>query len=392
MSAAAIATPEGPLRLALAGGGTGGHLTPALQLLDRLIDSVQLESVLWFTTGRSVEDRVLDGWERRLPGVRCERVVLPLENRTEGAPSRSALMLRSPRALLKARRALAEHKSQVLLGTGGYVCLPAALAARSMGTRLLLLEVNATPGAATRWLSPLAHRVLHAFDASLPNGAPLLPKHRRTGPPLGRTLEAGTARGNEREQLLGEFGLDPERPLLWVTGGSQGAASLNAFVQDHGRELTDAGMAILHQVGPGRLGEAAQGLPEEAYAAREFVQPATGPMRCARVALTRGGAATLAECAALRLPALVVPYPHHADDHQAKNALALYGGAEIIREGALGPRTVQRLFELVRDDAAHGRMAEALERALPWGGSSRIASELVSAASCAAPHPISVGA
>jgi UDP-N-acetylglucosamine--N-acetylmuramyl-(pentapeptide) pyrophosphoryl-undecaprenol N-acetylglucosamine transferase len=391
-AAAAIATPEGPLRLALAGGGTGGHLTPALQLLDRLIDTVQLESVLWFTTGRPVEDRVLDGWESRLPGVRCERVVLPLENRAHGAPSRSALLMRSPGAFLRARRALLEHRSQVLLGTGGYVCLPAALAARSMRARLLLLEVNASAGAATRWLSPLAHRVLHAFDASLPNGAPLLPKHRRTGPPLGRELEAGPARGAEREQLLAEYGLDPSRPLLWVTGGSQGAASLNGFVQDHAAELIEGGFAILHQVGPDRLGEAVQGLPAEVYAAREFVQPGLRPMRCARVALTRGGAATLAECAALRLPSVVVPYPHHTDDHQAKNALALYGGAEIVREGALGPRTAQRLLELGRDDAAHAHMAEACERALPWGGASRIASELVSAAVQRAPVPLSARA
>lgn len=393
MSAAvAIATSDGPLRLALAGGGTGGHLTPALQLLDRLIDTVQLESVLWFTTGRPVEDRVLDGWESRLPGVRCKRVVLPLENHAYGAPSRAALLMRSPRAFWQARRALVEHQSQVLLGTGGYVCLPAALAARSMRARLMLLEVNASAGSATRWLSPLAYRVLHAFDASLPNGAPLLPKHRRTGPPLGRELETGPARGAEREQLLSEYGLDASRPLLWVTGGSQGAASLNGFLQNHAQELIDGGFAILHQVGPDRLSEVVQGLPSEAYAAREFVQPGVRPMRCARVALTRGGAATLAECAALRLPSVVVPYPHHADDHQAKNALALYGGAEIVREGALGPRTVQRLLELGRDDAAHAHMAEACERALPWGGASRIASELVSAAARQASQPLSARA
>ncbi len=392
MSAAAVTTSEGPLRLALAGGGTGGHLTPALQLLDRLADTVQLESVVWFTTGRPVEDRVLAGWEARLPGVRCERVVLPLENRAHGAPSRAALLMRAPAAFVRARRALLEHRSQVLLGTGGYVCLPAALAARSVRARLLLLEVNATQGAATRWLGPLAHRVLHAFDASLPNGAPLLPKHRRTGPPLGRELEAGPARGAERQQLLAEYGLDPARPLLWVTGGSQGAASLNGFLQDHARELIAGGFAILHQVGPERMSEAVEGLSADVYAAAEFVQPGLRPMRCARVALTRGGAATLAECAALRLPSLVVPYPHHADDHQAKNALALYGGAEIVREGALGPRTVERLLELLRDDAAHGRMAEACERALPWGGASRIASELVSAAVHRAPVALSARA
>src|SRR5690606_23048263 len=153
--------PAPGLRLALAGGGTGGHLLPGRHLLAHALraQGAVLEDLLWFTSGREVEDRALAGLAAALGGTPSARVALAVEPPGGGAPSRLRLARCTPRAFAAARAALRRHRSGVLLGLGGFTSLPPVLAARSLGIPVLLLEVNAVPGAATRVLAPLARRV-----------------------------------------------------------------------------------------------------------------------------------------------------------------------------------------------------------------------------------------
>ncbi len=365
--------PAPSLRVAFVGGGTGGHVVPGLHLLAAArANGERLADLVWFTSGRPVEERVFAGAGAHFEGLRHERVVLPLERPGGGAPSRAQLVLRSPAAVLAARRALVAHRSEVLLGLGGFTSLPAVVAARGLGIPVVLLEVNAIPGAATRWLGRLAFRTLHGFASSARNAAHDV----HTGPPLPPELTRGAPDRERVRAARAALGLDPGRPVLLVLGGSQGASALNAFVRANVARLHAGGVQILHQTGPGKLGEAA--LHVEAYRAVEYLDPVRTALEAATVVLCRAGASTLFEVAALRIPAFVAPYPRAADDHQTRNALELGSGVRIVRDTEFGAWTADAITRLASESGARERaaMSDALSRALPLDGAQRIWNEL----------------
>jgi len=352
------------MRVAFAGGGTGGHVVPGLHLVARalaedegLAATPSIDDLLWFTSGRPVEERLLGSFTPPFP---FERTVLELEPPGGGAPSLARLGTRTPRAFLAARRALSRHRSEVLVGLGGFTTLPAALAARSLGVPVALLEINAAPGRATRVLSRLSTRVFHAWRGTLPPGgedrrerlvgAPVAPEVTRVSDDPATTHAA-------REAL----GFAADAPLLVVLGGSQGAGSLNAFLRDHVAALREAGLQVLHQCGPGRRDEA----PEDGPGRRvvEFLSPVAPALQAATLVLCRGGASTLAEVAAARRPAIVVPYPHHADRHQERNALELAAGVRLVADDALDEALARELIELAGESGLDARraMSSALE-------------------------------
>ena len=345
-----------------------------------------LADVLWLTSGRAVEARVLADLSWKLAGATCERVALDLERKGGGAPSRPALLLRTAPAVLRARRAMEAHASDVLLGLGGFACLPSVLAARSLGIPVALLEMNAVQGAATRWLAPFARRVLHVWRGSVPrtgDSVRATPEstHVHVGPPLDPEFNALEIPAEEMAGARAELGFDPDRPLLLVLGGSQGASALNRFVVSEARALVEPngiGLQVLHQTGPGKLREGMD--PFAGYRAVEYVDDVHRALCASTLVLTRGGASALAEIAALGRPAIVVPYPHHDDRHQERNAHELGEGVCILDEDELasfGRAEIERLAA----PSAHSerdRMSAHLRAALPSDGASRILAVLAS--------------
>jgi UDP-N-acetylglucosamine--N-acetylmuramyl-(pentapeptide) pyrophosphoryl-undecaprenol N-acetylglucosamine transferase len=410
------------LRLALAGGGTGGHIVPGLHLLAHAREPLgpgssdagrlPLADVVWFTSGRAIEERVMASSRARSSAYDIDRVALALEPDGGGAPSRAALALRTPRAVARARSALVRHRSEVLLGLGGFTTLPAVLAARSLGIPVVLLEINARSGAATRWLSRFADRVLHAWPSTLPAraavGSTADPRnsssrsmlagsaitssarsasecasssvHRWIGPPLPASMCDVEPDPESESRARAELGFDADRPLLVVLGGSQGSGALNAFLRAHAPALVAGGLSILHQTGPAKSSEACPAF--SGYRAVEFIDPVEPALRAASVVLCRGGASTLAEVAAMRRPAFVVPYPHHADMHQEHNARELGRGVRIVPEARLGVTARDEIARLCGADAADERaaMRAALRSAMPTDGSRRLYEELCASA------------
>jgi UDP-N-acetylglucosamine--N-acetylmuramyl-(pentapeptide) pyrophosphoryl-undecaprenol N-acetylglucosamine transferase len=363
------------MRLALAGGGTGGHVVPGLHLLEHLATrGAAPEDVLWFSAGRAIEERVLSDLPRRVGALALERVVLALEPPESGAPSWLRLAARSGPETLRARRALARHGSEVLLALGGYTGLPAVLAARALGIPVILLEINTVAGRATRALAGLSERVVHAWPASVPAGRA---RHRCFGPPLAPAFQAAVPDEATRARRRAEFGFAPTAPLLVVLGGSQGAGALNRFCAGHAPALVAAGLQVLHQAGPGRLSESAP--PQPGLRSVEYLDDVAGALDAATLVLCRGGASTLAEVAARTRPVLVVPYPYHRDRHQERNALALGAGARVVPEERLDATLVPVLVRLAGPAGERERaaMSRALGQALPRDGVQRLADELL---------------
>ena len=367
------------LRIAFAGGGTGGHIVPGRHLLAH--GGRAVEDVLWFCTGRPVEDKAFAGLADELAPARLERVALRLEPDGGGAPGLGGLAFRTLPAVRAARAALRAHGSQVLVGLGGFTCLPAVLAARTLGIPVALLEINATRGKATRWLAPFSARVFHAWRGTLPSRAGA--RDVLTGPPLAPSFAAGGVSDEAAASARQKLGFNPQRPLLVVLGGSQGAGALNTFVAQHVGEFGRQAVQVLHQTGPGRL---EQGAPErDGYRKVEFVHDVHTTLAAATLVLCRGGASTLAEVAALRKPAWVVPYPHHADRHQERNARELGGGVEIVDESRLVASFARELVQKTLPSGTRelARRSAELASAMPLDAAQRIWNEV---AQIARPH------
>jgi UDP-N-acetylglucosamine--N-acetylmuramyl-(pentapeptide) pyrophosphoryl-undecaprenol N-acetylglucosamine transferase len=332
------------LRVALAGGGTGGHILPGRYLLEHAHAAARIADVVWFQTGRAVEERAMAGLAERLAPIALERVALPLEPEGGGAPSLARLGVLTWPAARRARAALKRHRADVLVGLGGFTSLPAALAARSLGIPIVLVEINAASGRATRWLAPFSARVAHAWKATLEHGEDA--KHRWIGPPLATRFVRGAP--SERESLAARaaLGFEPELPLLVVLGGSQGALGLNRFVAAHAAFLSANGIQVLHQTGPGRASEGASSAPP-GYRVVEYVDDVARALDAATLVLCRGGASTLAEVGALARPACVVPYPHSPDRHQELNARELGVGVRIVSEPELDAGFARELVRLI---------------------------------------------
>ncbi len=368
-----------PLSLAFAGGGTGGHVVPGLHVLSQLRKRrVVLDRVLWFGAGRAIEDRVFDAAGATLKGLVLERVTLALEPPSSGAPSLARVCLRSLPETRRALASLRSHQSQVLVGLGGYTSLPAVLAARRLGVPSVLVEINAVRGKATRWMAPFATRVVHAWPASLP--ARPSPRHVWFGPPLSSEFSAGPASEEEARAARAALGFAPDRALLLVLGGSQGALALNRFCRTFAPRLAEAGIQVLHQTGPGRRGEGPEERP--GISTREYLDDVPRALRAATAVLCRGGASTLAEVAALARPALVVPYPHHRDRHQEKNARSLGDGVQLVPEERLGAAFCEELvcFLGARGEELRSEMSRALARSFPRDGADRLCDQILALA------------
>jgi UDP-N-acetylglucosamine--N-acetylmuramyl-(pentapeptide) pyrophosphoryl-undecaprenol N-acetylglucosamine transferase len=332
-------------RVAIAAGGTAGHVVPALAVAAALRDKgAEVE----FLGGERAEAELVPGAGYPFHPLR----VAGLDRRNPLKAARALLW--AGRATGRARRILRAMQPDVVMGGGGYVAAPAGLAARSLGLPLVLTEADSHLGIANRLLAPFAERVFLAFD---------LPDH--TGEKwlvTGRPIPAGVGAA-DRAAARARFGIDDERKCLLVFGGSLGARRLNqAAIEAFGGA---APCWVLHASGTRDHAELARSLDALGrpghYKLHPFITPFADAYAAADLAVARAGGSVF-ELLAAGLPALLVPYPHATADHQTKNARWVAGGgaAVVVPDDELdGPRLAREVAALL---GASDRL-RAMERA-----------------------------
>ncbi|NEK58592.1 undecaprenyldiphospho-muramoylpentapeptide beta-N-acetylglucosaminyltransferase [Geodermatophilus sabuli] len=311
----------------LAGGGTGGHIEPMLALADALLRRDDAVRITCLGTARGLETRLVParGYDLRLiPPV-------PLPRRP------TVDLLRVPgrvwRSVADTRAVLRELSADVVVGFGGYVALPAYLAARRERVPVVVHEQNALPGLANRIGARLAARVAVTMPGTALRGA------EHVGMPL-RTAISTLDRAARRAEARAAFGLDADRPTLLVFGGSQGAASLNRAAVGAADRLAAAGVQVLHARGPKNtdvaVAAAAPGSPP--YVVVDYLERMDLAYAAADLALCRAGAVTVAELSAVGLPAAFVPLPI-GNGEQRRNALPVVeaGGGLLVDDAGLSP-------------------------------------------------------
>jgi UDP-N-acetylglucosamine--N-acetylmuramyl-(pentapeptide) pyrophosphoryl-undecaprenol N-acetylglucosamine transferase len=319
------------------GGGTGGHLYPALAIveeLEKMDAGVQTHIVC--------SERLIDSSILEPTGVAFSTI--PATSPSGGVRGVVRFVKNWGASVRGVRGVIHEMKRScsrvVVVSMGGFVSAPGAMAARAEKCELVLVNLDAVPGKANRWIGKRADRAMTAarvrgFDAWIET----------------RPIVRGFDVARDKSRAIEAFGLDRDRRTVLVTGGSQGARSINQMMVEMAKTHADAfdGWQVLHQVGGGGDGEAvAIGYRDAGVHAVvvEYIEEMGAALEVADLAVGRCGAGTVGECWAAGVPAVFLPYPYHKDEHQKHNAAVLVeaGAAVVCRD----------LIEPAKNIEAHG--------------------------------------
>jgi len=303
----------------VAGGGTGGHVTPALALAERIV--ARGDAVLLLGSERGIEKTLVPEAGFQLETLASGQIM------GKGMFARASAAFAIARGCVAAWRTLGAHDSAIVVSVGGYASVPAVVAALLRRRPFALVEPNARPGRANRAAARFAERIFVQFEEAAVALAPDDGRASAPGIPLRSALVAAFSGAPPRRP--------PEPPYrLLVFGGSQGAHQINEAMMEAAPSLVRHQIRIFHQTGTAdreRVGAAyaAAGIDAEVV---DFEHDMPRRYREADLALCRAGALTVAELAMAGLPALLVPYPYAADDHQSANARALAdaGAARVL--------------------------------------------------------------
>ncbi len=313
------------INIIVTGGGTGGHLFPGIAAAEGLRERLPGCNIMFIGTRRHLDKSTLSRYPYTIATISCRGL------KGKGLPARLTALLQLPPAVVSAVGHIRSHRSVLVFGVGGYVTGPVLLAAKLLGIPTCIHEQNAVPGMANRMLSRFVDRIF----ISIPVEENIFPSKKTvlTGNPVRREIIAAAAKPRPDKG---------EKQTLLVLGGSQGAHSINMLM------IKAAGMIknnlrspffILHQSGGKDLEQVRRCYREMGIKARveEFFHDMAAAYSQADLVVSRAGATTLAELSVMGLPALLIPYPYAADNHQEKNA-GYYtegGGAMLLKQSDL---------------------------------------------------------
>lgn len=341
-----------PLTVVIAGGGTGGHLFPGIAVAGEFVRRQPDSRILFVGAGRPFEKQALARAGFPQQTIAIEGI------KGRGLWAKLKAMCKIPGALCRSAGILSRAGADLVIGVGGYAAGPVALAAWLKRIPVVLCEQNTVPGITNRMLFPIARRVFISFTAT--RGSIAASKKRLTGNPV-------------RQQILdhgaGEKAADAGFTVL-IVGGSQGAHAINMAVVDaleHLSAKTD--LHFVHQTGAHDrdLVAGAYTLAGRDAEVKAFFHDMAARYREADLVVCRAGATTVAELTALGKPALFVPYPFAADDHQTENARFLVdqGAARMVPERQLSGAALAREIEDLA--ASPERLAEMAARSRTLG-------------------------
>ncbi len=337
-----------PLRVVIAGGGTGGHLYPGIAVARELLRRRPDTQITFAGTARGIEARVIPREGFTLDTLRS----LGLKGTSIVARLRGLLLL--PLSGLDAWSIVSRRAPDLVIGVGGYSSGPVVAMAIVRRIPTLLLEQNAVPGLTNRLLAPAVSAAAVTFESTASYFG-------------GRAIVAGNpVRAEFVSETVGSGVRDPGPPRVLIFGGSQGAHAINMAMVEAAPQLAahPGGMAITHQTGERDLELVRDGYRRAGLEARvePFLFAMDREIKSADLVVCRAGATTIAELTAAGRAAVLVPLPTAADDHQRKNAevLARAGAAEVMEQKNLdGAALAGRIVQLVANPAERDAMAAA---------------------------------
>jgi UDP-N-acetylglucosamine--N-acetylmuramyl-(pentapeptide) pyrophosphoryl-undecaprenol N-acetylglucosamine transferase len=359
----------GPIRVLLAAGGTGGHVYPAISIADA-IKEIHPESEILFVgtrdrmewqivpkSGYEIKSVWISGFHRRLTP---QNLLFPIKLAT---------------SIVQSYSILSSFKPDVVVSCGGFAAGPIGWVAARKGIPIVIQEQNSFPGVTNRLLAKNASLIFTAFKGAKKH----FPKDkvRLEGNPVRNTL----VRSN-RAQSLNMFGFKKKRPVLLVLGGSGGAAAINNAMKENIEELHDAmDLQIIWQCGDRYFEELNKKISEDEYSNLRllpYIDNMPAAYGAADLVLTRSGASTCSELMLLGIPAVFVPSPNVAGDHQSKNAesMAEAGAAKLLKDEDLKYRLTATIKKLIYDEDKLQKMSKAMKKLAKPDAAKNIAEEI----------------
>lgn len=344
-------------KILISGGGTGGHIFPALSIANAL--KARLDADILFV-----------GAENRMEMERVPAAGYPIKGLPVAGFDRKRLwrnfsvLLKLRKSIAMARKIVKDFKPDIAIGVGGYCSGPTLKAAQRAGVPTLLQEQNSYAGVTNKLLARKADRICVAYDGM----ERFFPADKiiKTGNPVRKDLAAGARLKKEARE---SFGLNPSLPTVLVVGGSLGALTLNESLEAGIRLLAEAGIQVIWQTGKNfgdRGVKAAKGL--KGTVVTKFITDMASAYAAADLVVSRAGAGSISELELLGKPCILVPSPNVAEDHQTKNARALSdrGAALFVADTEARHTLVKEIMNLMANPAQLAEMAaKCKEMALP---------------------------
>ncbi|MEZ4535547.1 MAG: undecaprenyldiphospho-muramoylpentapeptide beta-N-acetylglucosaminyltransferase [Cyanobacteriota/Melainabacteria group bacterium] len=350
-------------RVVLTGGGTGGHVYPALSVYEQLVKEPSVAEILYIGALGHLEEKLC-----------AERDIAFAGLRVSGMPRRPGLsLLRWPfemtLAIVEARRLLGRFDPTVVLGTGGYASAAPLAAGLHLGVPIAVHEPDAHPGLVNKLFAQSASLVSLGMEGASDRIGSGILMPVVNGNPIRESFS-----GMSREEALRTLSLDVGRRTVAFTGGSQGAKAINDSVRDMLVALLDRypDLQVIHQAGGQNLAELQASLPDTLkseryqgrYLLRDYFPDMALVYSASDLVVARAGAMTIAELTACGLPSVFIPYPYAAQDHQMHNAryLESKGGARVIaQDGLSSAMLLDELSTLLDDNEKMAAMAAAMK-------------------------------
>lgn len=358
------------MKIIISGGGTGGHIYPAIAIANELKAMDSATEILFVGAEGKMEMEKVPRAGYRIEGLPVVGI------RRELTLANLAFPVKLGRSLLRAGQIVRDFRPDAAVGVGGYASGPTLFAASMKGIPTLIQEQNSYAGLTNKVLARWAKRICVAYpgmDAFFPAD-----KIKLTGNPVRKDIQLADGQVTAGRTL---FGLEESRPTLLVIGGSQGARTLNESIEAGLKQFVDAGVQVVWQTGPAFLERAraavlAVGSPlVKAY---DFIYDMDKAYAVADAVVSRAGALSVSELCLVGRPAILVPFPAATDDHQTKNALALVerNAALLVSDQAARQDLVTAALNLLADPARRQQLQTAIRTLAKPDAAREIAEEV----------------
>lgn len=355
-------------RVLISGGGTGGHIFPALSIANILREKLDAEILFVGADNRMEMERV--------PAAGYRITGLPVAGFDRRHLMRNfSVLLKLRKSIALARKIVKDFKPDIAIGVGGYASGPTLKAAQRAGVPTLLQEQNSYPGVTNKLLAKNAERICVAYTETERFFPP--EKIVLTGNPVRKDLFTPSL---TPESARTGFGLDADRPTVLFVGGSLGALTINESVEAGLNRLVEAGLQVIWQTGKNfgdRAERAAKGL--KGVVATPFISDMASAYAAASLVVARAGAGTISELELLGKPCVLVPSPNVAEDHQTKNAMALStrDAAVLVTDADARNNLVDTVLRLIKEPSRLSGMSENISRLALRDSDEKIADEVV---------------
>lgn len=366
---------EEELRIIISGGGTGGHIFPAVSIANALKAKRPDTRILFVGALGRME-------MQRVPAAGYDIVGLPVCGFDRKHLWRNiAVLWKLAKSQLKARRIIKEFRPQVAVGVGGYASGPTLKVAGMMGIPTLIQEQNSYAGVTNKLLAQKAEKICVAYEGMerfFPAGKIIM-----TGNPVRQDL---LDRQTDRNEAIRSFGLDPEKKTILIIGGSLGARTINQCVLSHLDLIRSSGVQFIWQTGKIYIDDARRRVAEAGELpmlhVTDFISRMDLAYSAADLVISRAGAGSISEFCLLHKPVVLVPSPNVAEDHQTKNALALVdkGAALYVKDSEAQEKMLATAIDAVNDAPRLRTLSENIAKLAFYNSADRIADEVLALA------------